>query len=69
MRFAGLMTDSPIHVIAKYLPENYNCHGFDMGNGYSFVLIYGTDEAGWTLDGYVIPRLNSGNYYPKEIHV
>lgn len=69
MRFAGLMTDDPVYVIQKYLPTNYQCHGFDMGNGYQFVLIYGNDNAGWTLDGYVIPRLNSGNYYPKEIHV
>jgi hypothetical protein len=30
-------------------------------------LIEGRDDAGWTLDGYVIPRLRSGNYGVEEI--
>jgi hypothetical protein len=31
------------------------------------VLIGGRDESGWTLDGYVLPRLASGMYYGSEI--
>jgi hypothetical protein len=48
--------------LAAYLPENYRIsfeattESSSMG---SFV-IEGEDIAGWTLDGYVIPRLASG---------
>ena len=35
-------------------------------NGNSTV-IGGYDNAGWTLDGYVIPRLQSGLYFAKEV--
>jgi hypothetical protein len=31
------------------------------------VLIGGRDASGWTLDGYVLPRLASGMYYGTEI--
>lgn len=31
------------------------------------VLIVGEDNAGWTLDGYVIPRLASGMIYAAEL--
>jgi hypothetical protein len=30
-------------------------------------VIAGTDNAGWTLDGYVLPRLASGGMYGTEI--
>jgi hypothetical protein len=30
-------------------------------------LIEGEDNAGWTLDGYVIPRLASGLIFAKEV--
>jgi hypothetical protein len=33
------------------------------------LVIEGTDNAGWTLDGYVLPRLASGLYFGKEIPV
>jgi hypothetical protein len=39
--------------------------------GYSsrwpWAVIQGEDDHGWTLDGYVIPRLASGNYTAVEI--
>lgn len=31
------------------------------------VVIVGEDNAGWTLDGYVNPRLGSGMIWAKEI--
>jgi hypothetical protein len=31
--------------------------------------ITGTDQAGWTLDDYVIPRLASGLIVAKEVEV
>jgi hypothetical protein len=31
------------------------------------ILIEGYDRAGWTLDGYVIPRLGSGLIFAKEV--
>lgn len=42
--------------VEKYLPSNYKItyyHDDAIG-------IEGVDNAGWTLDGYVIPRLASG---------
>jgi hypothetical protein len=49
--------------IARYLPENYEAitDGAD-------VLVFGVDSHGWTLDGYVIPRLASGMLWAKEEH-
>lgn len=41
--------------VARYLPSNFTAHqsGAD-------VLVSGKDSHGWTLEGYVIPRLASG---------
>jgi len=56
--------DPRIHleVVRRYLPSNYTADsdGAD-------IFIHGTDNAGWTLDGYVIPRLASGLYFAKEV--
>lgn len=48
--------------IRRYLPSNYvaDSDGAD-------VYIHGVDRAGWTLDGYVIPRLASGLYRAEEM--
>lgn len=51
-------------VIEQYLPNNYLAEYVPYAN---IIVISGIDNAGWTLDGYVIPRLASGNYYAKEI--
>jgi len=51
--------------IARYLPSNYRVVGPN-AEGDAF-LIEGTDSAGWTLDGYVIPRLQSGLFWAKEV--
>jgi hypothetical protein len=46
-----------------YLPFNYIVTGVDD----RYVHIAGHDDAGWTLDDYVIPRLASGLYSAREI--
>lgn len=49
--------------VVAYMPENYEViYWFDKG-----VIISGIDNAGWTLDGYVIPRLASGMMACREL--
>ena len=52
-----------VETVAAYLPQNYRVLGMDGDD----VLIGGTDNHGWTLDDYVIPRLGSGMLFCKEI--
>jgi len=42
--------------VAAYLPGNYRVTGGQDGA----VIVEGEDHAGWTAEGYVIPRLASG---------
>lgn len=49
--------------VATYMPENYEVIWWN----HDSVIIAGTDEAGWTLDNYVIPRLSSGNMGCREL--
>jgi hypothetical protein len=49
--------------IARYLPDNYRVEREDD----THVWIVGEDVAGWTLDGYVIPRLASGLIVAEEV--
>ena len=46
--------------VAQYLPANYEVVTTESFRSGSQVLVKGTDVAGWTADGYVIPRLASG---------
>jgi hypothetical protein len=46
--------------VAQYLPANYEVVGTETYRNSSEVLVKGTDVAGWTADGYVIPRLATG---------
>lgn len=63
MRYALLRGEwESLATIQRYLPQNYIA--YQMGND---VWIEGEDWHGWTLDGYVIPRLASGNFYAKEM--
>lgn len=48
--------------VSKYLPEAYKVVSAAEANGRVLCLIEGEDKAGWTLDGYVAPRLQSGLY-------
>jgi hypothetical protein len=49
--------------VAAYLPAGYQVAG-QTEDG---LLVCGTDAAGWTLDGYVIPRLGSGGMGVREL--
>lgn len=55
--------------IAAYLPENYSLapNTVTEPDGFASVLIVGRDVAGWTLDGYVVPRLASGMIHATEL--
>lgn len=55
---------TPDHkVVSRYLPRNYDV----VGTTEHTTIIEGEDRAGWTLDGYVIPRLASGLYRAEEV--
>jgi hypothetical protein len=56
--------------VEAYLPGNYGIvgHESDPHSGLEF-LIEGEDVAGWTLDGYVIPRFASGLMTCRELFV
>ena len=57
-------------LVSAYLPDNYEVGWIQPVEGKADmydVQIKGTDVAGWTLDGYVIPRLASGLYFAEEV--
>lgn len=58
MKYALINTDR-LDTVERYLPANYDAVPFG-----PFVLVYGTDNRGWTLEDYVLPRLASGLFYP-----
>lgn len=51
--------------IAGYLPKNYRVASSDDNDGSTIVV--GTDDHGWTLDAYVLPRLGSALLAGQEI--
>jgi len=59
--------------VGSYLPENYDCRYALVPSddptriSEHYVLIYGRDWRGWSLDGYVIPRLASGLIVAREV--
>jgi hypothetical protein len=57
-----LSKSSALETVQRYLPGNYEAQFI---NG--FVVITGQDNAGWTLDDYVIPRLASGLHTAIEV--
>jgi hypothetical protein len=57
----GLHAD--VETVARYLPSNYRV----LGTTSHGVVIQGTDNAGWTLDAYLIPRLGSGLMRAVEV--
>ena len=50
--------------VSIYLPANYRAFAID-----GEVWIEGYDDYGWTLDGYVLPRLASGLIAAREVEV
>ena len=49
--------------VRRYLPSNYSAMEWREG----LILIYGNDVHGWTMQGYVLPRLASGMIIAREI--
>jgi len=54
---------APRATVERYLPANYRV----VSECRASVIIEGYDNAGWTLDDYVIPRLLSGLIFAEEI--
>lgn len=52
-----------VEQVKRYLPSNYQV----IWTGEEGAVIAGRDDHGWTLDGYVIPRLGSGLIRADEI--
>jgi hypothetical protein len=55
-----------LELVERYLPSNYTAYEFDGPDG-TEIRVRGHDNAGWTLDGYVIPRLASGLIAAQEV--
>jgi hypothetical protein len=55
-------TGTSLETVQRYLPANYIAREVS-----GQVVILGHDNAGWTLDGYVIPRLASGLHGAREV--
>jgi len=64
MRKARIVNVEPVELerIEALLPSNYTVD--QIGDDW---IITGEDNAGWTLDEYVIPRLASGLIFAEEI--
>lgn len=59
----ALIRTTQYESVEAYLPDNYRVVlGCEEGT-----LIVGADNAGWTLDEYVLPRLASGLYFGDEV--
>jgi hypothetical protein len=62
-RFAVVTSStSSLETVQRYLPANYGARSLS-----GTVYIFGHDNAGWGLDTYVIPRLQSGLHAAREI--
>ena len=57
-----LNKEATVAEVQAYMPSNYEA--FELGH---LIYITGHDYAGWTLDGYVIPRLSSGLIAAREL--
>lgn len=68
-RGAPIATPEELVVVQRYLPVNYEATLVKRrtGSHEPAILIKGEDVAGWTLDGYVRPRLASGLRFFVEI--
>lgn len=65
IRYATVRARS-LSEVRAYLPENYTVFHTSPNPSGVHVVIGGKDDAGWTLDGYVLPRLASGLIYGRE---
>ena len=64
---AGHSSSLSLDYVQRYLPSNYSAVEYVGPDGEETIQIRGRDNAGWTMDGYVIPRLASANVYAREV--
>jgi hypothetical protein len=57
----ALINSEKINTIRRYLPGNYQAARLG-----TFTLVYGYDQAGWTLEDYVLPRMAQWGLQPIE---
>ena len=62
-RRTAVITTDDADRVAAFLPSNYSV----VSQADGIVTIAGTDNAGWTLDDYVLPRLASGLLFGIEV--
>lgn len=67
LRYAEVRGARTSDEVRAYLPDNYHVFRTGPDDGRLLVTIRGVDHAGWTLDGYVLPRLASGRMFGNEI--
>lgn len=72
-RRAIITHDVELDRVQRYLPSNYQAAEKVVLDPYNAevplskqIVIFGYDNAGWTLDNYVIPRLASGMIFATE---
>ncbi len=65
MRRTALVTspDSTLEQVKAYMPDNYEAREV------TFIVVRGEDDAGWTMDDYILPRLASGLHFATEVDV
>jgi hypothetical protein len=66
MRYAKVIQSNgkpTLDEVMAYLPSNYTA----TEDAYEGLIISGEDVAGWTMDGYIIPRLGSGLITAREL--
>lgn len=61
------VVSAPALTTAAYLPRSYDVLSEVVYANKPGTLIHGIDDAGWTLNDYVLPRLSSGLYFGTEI--
>lgn len=67
IRIAEVRSDRvDLETVLNYLPGNYGATEY-FRNGEKVIMIIGEDDHGWTMGGYVIPRLGSALIHAKEI--
>ncbi len=63
LRIAQIHGRPSVATVQDYLPSNYYVRQRLDGT----IFVEGYDDHGWTLDGYVIPRLGSGLIAAREV--
>lgn len=61
MKSAVVLNTADLEKVRAYLPSNYTA---DLSGGR--VIITGHDDAGWTMEDYVLPRLASGLIFATQ---